>query len=78
MLHKMLIHKVFVVGYISCSHLLLQGDHIKGLKLRRIDAYCEGAVVHQGQKESLVYCSLSTAAALPSSVPLSLSLRVPQ
>ena len=48
---------------------------IKGLKLRRIDTYCGGAAVNEGEKSlsctaahvlRLVYCGSSTAAMLPS------------
>ena len=31
-------------------------DPIKGLKLRRFDAYLGGAAVGEGEKESLIYC----------------------
>ena len=30
-------------------------DHIIGLKLRHIDAYCGSAAVHKGEKESLLF-----------------------
>ena len=39
---------------------LFQWDRIKGLKLRHM----EGAAVHEGEKESLVYCSPSCTAAI--------------
>ena len=39
---------------------LFQWDRIKGLKLRHMEAYCGGAAVHEGEKESLVYCGDAT------------------
>ena len=44
------------------SYLFSNWDRIKGLKLRHIDAYCGGATVHKGEKESLVYSGSCTAA----------------
>ena len=42
----------------------IKGDSIKGLKLWRVDAYCGCGSAHaKGEKESLVYCGLSTVAA---------------
>ena len=41
-----------------------KGERLKGLKLRRIDAYCGGAALHKGVKESLVYCGSCTAVAI--------------
>ena len=55
------------------SEPLVHQDRIKGLKLRHINAYCGchstwGAAVHEGEKESLVYCGSRSTLILAAAV----------
>ena len=59
---------IFTLNFYFNGAVTKNGDRIKGLKLRHINAYCKCrstrvAAVHEGEKESLVYCGSSTAAA---------------